>query len=172
MSYKGIFGDREDVSSAMRACTAEDPYMAEHLIAAPFVIQFGSFVRGLEEYNRWPTFGEVGRCMESALQGYVAPELLKKWGSDYLIRKHAVRQPKWFEQVASRSGTLRTRLRIQDRDTLVQQYADHLKVMIGVDSVEDIVDFADFVLKSTLNVQDDLRHAMVGELVRSYRSRV
>lgn len=169
MMYRGLLGDREEVCSAMRAYTADDPYMAEHLIAAPFVVQFGSFVRGLEEYGRWPTFGEVGRCMGVALEGYVDPALLKKWGSDYMIRKHAVRQPKWFEQVASRSGTLQTHLRIQDREALVQQYVDHLKIVLDMDCIEE---FADFILESTLNVQGDLRQAMVSELVRNYRSRV
>ena len=156
----------DELCEGMREYSTQDPHLLEHLVAAPFIIQFGSFVRDHSGLDRWPTFGEVGRGMSIVLGGYVDSELLQKWSREYMVRKHAARLPKWFDQVASRRGTLSRESRISDLSSLSRQYVDHLVDHVCAETLDL---FADYILSETLNVQGNLKSAMVRELVDAYR---
>jgi hypothetical protein len=159
----------DDIRACVRRLSIEDPLMSELLIVAPFIVQFGEFVRHRTSYNRWPTLGETCRGMQTFLDGYVDSDFLSKKSRLYTVRKYAEKIPEWSDYICSRSGALKSSDRILDISSLVGEYVDYLVNGLYINSLDS---FANYIFDSMFKMDGSLQKALVRELILGYRQKV
>jgi len=169
-SFKGL--EAMELREAVREFSRENPMLAFRCIAEPFVQTFGKFCRQEDVLGRWLSVSEVAVCMRERLQGYVDPDVLRRWEQWASVRKIISGVEDWSRAVKRRRGALKVADRIKDADALHERYTSYLlaEVERAPSEFEEFSKFLDFAVEQLTKMEAQRLETLAKQLVIQFRS--